>query len=221
MRKIRPINPKLEQQMRELTAEPFEVTGGSDAPRQRFRDSVGALHEAMVAYAQGNVPEDQQLRLLNNCVRSVTQSARAVESAEIMNWTEDLVANIQMTMREHCGELDDACRELIWDDLGEVDESILREADRLARRRGKREPSTDNSSYTPKQVAQRLNMPYDKVLGLIRSGRLRASNVGRVRSRYLVTDDAIEEYLESAEVQSGARPSKPPQDDDPDVEIFY
>ena len=53
------------------------------------------------------------------------------------------------------------------------------------------------SIYTPKQAAKLLHMSEDRVRELCASGELRASNVGKgkLRARWLITGDAIEQFL--------------------------
>lgn len=48
------------------------------------------------------------------------------------------------------------------------------------------------------EVAERLTVSYGTVLGLIRSGQLKAHRVGRL---ILVSDTAVEQYLDAATIQ--------------------
>ena len=59
---------------------------------------------------------------------------------------------------------------------------------------------------TPAEAAERLSVSSDQILALIRSGRLRASNVGcgSVRPRYRIAPEAIEDLLAGAVVRSPA-----------------
>ncbi|QWF81161.1 excisionase family DNA-binding protein [Amycolatopsis sp. CA-230715] len=47
-------------------------------------------------------------------------------------------------------------------------------------------------AWTPRETAERLGIPYDTVLGLIRSGQLSAQRAGRY---YVVPDAEIHRYL--------------------------
>jgi excisionase family DNA binding protein len=51
---------------------------------------------------------------------------------------------------------------------------------------------------SPDQVARRLGVSDDTTYRLIRSGRLRARKVGR---RYMVSEDALREFIERAELE--------------------
>jgi hypothetical protein len=76
-------------------------------------------------------------------------------------------------------------------------------------------------ALTPPQAAKVLGTTPEAVITLIRSGALKGSNVGRgnQRPRYRVTQDAIDTYLKSREVESSRKASKARRN--PDVTEFF
>jgi hypothetical protein len=74
---------------------------------------------------------------------------------------------------------------------------------------------------TPPEAAKILRKSPESVISLIRSGSLRASNVGQgaKRPRYLISEDAIADFLAAREVRPRAK--APRRKRDPEVIEFF
>ncbi len=62
---------------------------------------------------------------------------------------------------------------------------------------------------TVKQVAERLNVSLSTIYGLVNQGRIRAHRIGTARGSIRITEDALQQYLESSlndASQASARP---------------
>jgi excisionase family DNA binding protein len=70
-------------------------------------------------------------------------------------------------------------------------------------------------SYTlaPPKIAKQLSVTSERVLGWIRSGRLRAINIseGLVKPRFRVSEDDLQAFLESLVVQPPAKRGRKPR----------
>lgn len=62
---------------------------------------------------------------------------------------------------------------------------------------------------TPPEVAERLGVSPERVIGWIRGGKLRASNLsdGSKRPRFRISPDALDDFLRSREVLPSAPPA--------------
>lgn len=74
----------------------------------------------------------------------------------------------------------------------------------------------------PPAVAKRLGVAPEKVIGWIRSGKLKAVNVGDgiVRPRYRVSPDALDDFLRSRDASPAPKPARRRRQD-PNVIKFY
>lgn len=69
----------------------------------------------------------------------------------------------------------------------------------------------------PQQVAQQLGVSPDTVLGWIRSGQLKAANLGANRARYVIDRQAVDEFLRKRQPEP---PEKRPPKRRPSSEGF-
>ena len=76
---------------------------------------------------------------------------------------------------------------------------------------------------TPPQVAKRLAVKPDKILSWIRSGRLRAVDVGngRRRPRFRIDPSDLADFLEARRVQPPARRGRKPRRPTPSYPLVY
>lgn len=76
---------------------------------------------------------------------------------------------------------------------------------------------------SPPEVAKRLRVKPDKVIGWIRSGRLRAVDVGngRRRPRFRIDPADLADFLESRQVQAPARRGRRPRAPAPAYAVVY